>query len=95
MASELASVMRVFPQTMVNITVSAEGKALLDTDADIQAAIEAAAAKLGDAGRILVRASGTEPLVRVMVEGPDQAEIEDLAGRVADIIRERTETCGQ
>lgn len=94
-ASELASIMRVFPQTMVNITVSAEGKALLDTDEDIQAAVEAAAAELGDAGRILVRASGTEPLVRVMVEGPDQAEIEALAGRVADVIRERTGACGQ
>ena len=89
-ASELASVMRVFPQTMVNITVDSAGKALLDTDDAIQTAIREAAEELGDAGRILVRASGTEPLVRVMVEGPDQPAIEALAQRVAQVIRQRT-----
>ena len=94
-ASELASVMRVFPQTMENITVSAKGKTLLDTDVEIQTAIQAAADQLGDAGRILVRASGTEPLVRVMVEGPKQAEIEALARRVANVIWERTGVCDQ
>ena len=89
-ASELAACMQVFPQTMINITVSPAGKALLDTDEEILAAIDAAAAELGETGRILVRASGTEPLVRVMVEGADQAEIEAIAGRVADVIRRRT-----
>ena len=94
-ASELAAVMRVFPQTMVNITVSAAGKELLETDPVIIATIDAAANELGKAGRILVRASGTEPLVRVMVEGADQREIQDTAERVAEVIRRRTASCGQ
>ena len=94
-ASQLASVMQVFPQTMINITVSPDGKAILDTDGEILAAVDAAAAELGDAGRILVRPSGTEPLVRVMVEGPDQARIEDIAARVAHVIQKRTAVCGQ
>ena len=87
--------MRVFPQTMVNITVSAAGKELLETDPVIIATIDAAANELGEAGRILVRASGTEPLVRVMVEGADQREIQDTAERVAEVIRRRTASCGQ
>lgn len=88
-ASALASVMRVYPQTLLNITVTPEGKAKWESDPEISAAIREAKERLAGNGRILVRVSGTEPLIRVMVEGEDQAEIEEIAGRVAAVIRER------
>ena len=85
-ASEVASVMTVLPQTLVNIKASAELKAMLDTDSDIINAIEKVKNTLGKRGRILVRASGTEPLIRVMLEGEDIAEIKRLAKGVAAVI---------
>ena len=89
--SELASVMAKAPQTMINLTVSANGKRLFYTDAVIKQAISEATTKLGKDGRIVVRPSGTEPLIRVMVEGSDEKAIDDIANRVADIIKERLE----
>ena len=88
-ASETASVMTVLPQTLVNIKASPELKAMLNTDSDILSAIEEVKKILGKRGRILVRASGTEPLIRVMLEGEDIAEIKRLAKRVAKIIEEK------
>lgn len=88
-ASELASIMQVFPQTMVNVTASPELKALLKTDEDIKNAINSVASKLGDEGRILVRASGTEPLVRVMLEGKNIKEIAAMAEEVAAVIKSK------
>ena len=85
-ASEVASVMTVLPQTLVNIKAPAELKAKLDTDSDIINAIEKVKNNLGDRGRILVRASGTEPLIRVMLEGENIAEIKRLAKEVAAVI---------
>lgn len=87
--SELAGIMKTYPQTCVNIKTTQEGKALLDTDEEIIEAIEKVKAKLGNNGRILVRPSGTEPLIRVMLEGQELSEIEQLANWVADIIKER------
>ena len=84
-ASELASVMQVYPQTMINVNASAELKALLKTDADIINAIDSVTKKLGDNGRILVRASGTEPLIRVMLEGKNIKEIAAMAKEVAAV----------
>ena len=88
-ASELASVMQVFPQTMVNVSATPELKSLLKTDADIKNAINSVAEKLGDEGRILVRASGTEPLIRVMLEGKNIKEIAALAEDVAAVIKSK------
>lgn len=88
-ASELTSIMQVFPQTMVNVTASPELKALLKTDEDIKNAINSVASKLGDEGRILVRASGTEPLVRVMLEGKNIKEIAAMAEEVAAVIKSK------
>jgi len=85
-ASETASVMTVLPQTLVNIKASPELKAKLTDDKDITAAIEEVKRTLGKRGRILVRASGTEPLIRVMLEGEDIVEIKKLAKQVAKVI---------
>ena len=89
-ASELASVMTAYPQVLVNVTADTEGKAKLKTDEKIIGAIKDAEKKLGDNGRILVRASGTEPLVRVMLEGENIVEINDIAQSVANVIKEQT-----
>lgn len=87
--SSLTTLMRRFPQVMVNVQISAEGKLLYYTDAEIRHAVQKAEDSLGTRGRIIVRPSGTEPLIRVMTEGEDQQEIEAVAHQVADIIRER------
>lgn len=85
-ASEVASVMTVLPQTLVNIKASPELKEKLNTDSDIKTAIESVKKELGKRGRILVRASGTEPLIRVMLEGENIAGIKRLAREVAAVI---------
>lgn len=87
--SELADVMEQYPQVMVNVKVSNDRKALLDTDADVKAVIKQAEQTLGRDGRILVRASGTEPLIRVMAEGKNKDEIGRLADQVAVTIQRK------
>ena len=86
---ELASEIEIFPQVLKNVKVSAFGKHRLSEDNDIKLAVEAAEKELGDNGRVLVRASGTEPLVRVMLEGKDKEQIEKLAMMIAQIVEER------
>jgi len=82
--TELTSGMPRFPQTLVNVRT--ESSVDLEGSAQIQSAIRAAESKLAERGRILVRASGTEPVVRVMVEGENETEVvklaEDLAGEI-------------
>lgn len=87
--SELASVMTRYPQSMINVHVSPEGKLNFYTDPQVKAAVEEAKKKLGDNGRIVVRVSGTEPLIRVMTEGQDKEFIEQVAKDTASIVRER------
>ena len=87
--SELASVMTRYPQTMINLTISAEGKIAFYTDREIAEALDNAKTTLGQTGRIVVRPSGTEPLIRVMVEGMDTELIERVAGDVANVISTR------
>jgi phosphoglucosamine mutase len=85
--AELAAVMTVFPQILVNVRgVNHRG---LPNDAVIAAAVAAAEAELGDTGRVLLRPSGTEPMVRVMVEAADQPTADRLAHSLADVVRER------
>ena len=85
--SELADqAMTSLPQVLVNVRV--RDKHGWQDVAAIRDAIAAAEAQLGEDGRVLVRASGTEQLLRVMVEGKDQAEIEQLAHAIADVVRE-------
>ncbi len=87
--SELASVMTRFPQTTINLKISKEGKLAFYTDSEVNAKIDEVKEALGRSGRILVRPSGTEPLIRVMVEGMDTEQIERLAKDVADVISNR------
>ncbi|MBQ5592198.1 MAG: phosphoglucosamine mutase [Clostridia bacterium] len=87
--SELAAEMPVFPQVLINVRVSQMGKARCNNDIEIRKAIESAERELGDGGRVLVRVSGTEPLVRVMLEGRDEEKIRILAEEIAEVIKER------
>ena len=86
---ELADEIEIFPQVLTNVRVSALGKLRLKEDPDINLAIEEAKKELGEDGRVLVRASGTEPLVRVMIEGKDKEQINRLAAQIAEVVRER------
>ncbi len=77
--SSLATLMTRFPQVMVNVEVSNEGKLRFYTDSKIKEATQRVQNQLGRKGRIVVRPCGTEPLLRVMVEGENEAEIQELA----------------
>jgi phosphoglucosamine mutase len=81
--SELASVMKRYPQYMVNISVSNEAKIAFYTHKAVKKELENAKKKLGDTGRLVVRPSGTEPLIRVMAEGLDEAQTSALAEETA------------
>jgi phosphoglucosamine mutase len=83
--ADLAAVMTRFPQVMVNVTVT-DRAAAVRADA-VQSAVRAAEASLGESGRVLLRPSGTESLVRVMVEAATAEQAEALANQVADAVR--------
>ena len=83
--SELAAPFKVYPQVLVNVKV--KDKAAAQADPDVQAEVDKVAAELGDTGRILVRESGTEPLIRVMVEAQDETVCHSLVDRVVDVIK--------
>jgi phosphoglucosamine mutase len=85
--SELASLMTVYPQVLVNVPgVDQHG---LEGDTAIADAVRAAEAQLGDTGRVLLRPSGTEPLVRVMVEAADHDIATAIAEQLAAVVRDR------
>ena len=85
--SKLAAPMTVYPQVLMNVRVKDKKEA--QDDPAVQAAVKAVAEELGNAGRILVRESGTEPLVRVMVEAESKDCCQELAERVVAVIREQ------
>jgi phosphoglucosamine mutase len=84
--STLAKVMTVYPQVLINIDVSA--KPPIEELDQLQAAITEAEAELKDQGRVLVRYSGTQPMCRVMVEGPTEPLTRQIAERLADVVKE-------
>ena len=73
------------PQTLVNVEVGEPVE--IGSEPTISDAVEAAESELGTKGRVVLRASGTEPVIRVMVEGEDQATVRALASRLADSVR--------
>jgi phosphoglucosamine mutase len=83
--SELGKLMTKFPQLLVNVRVKSQIG--WQENAAISAAVAAGEAELGDSGRILVRSSGTEPLIRVMAEGPCQTELKRIVNNIADVVK--------
>lgn len=87
--SELADVMYKFPQVMINVRITPRDKEVWKNDSVITDLIEKHEQTLGESGRILVRESGTEPLIRVMIEGKDFSQINDMAVEIAETIKSR------
>jgi phosphoglucosamine mutase len=85
--SELAKLMKVFPQRLINVEV--KNKPPIETLPEIVAAVEHVERILGDVGRVLVRYSGTQPMCRVMVEGPTNEETDKYCGEIAEVVRKK------
>ena len=88
-ASELSDEIKIYPQVLVNAKVTNENKKRYMEDEEVVKAFDEVSAKLGDTGRLLVRPSGTEPLVRVMIEGEDTKSITEMAGELADMLSKK------
>ena len=82
--SELAKLMTKYPQTLLNVPV--KDKNGWEENRAIQEVVAKYTEELGDNGQILVRASGTEPLIRIMAEGPSQLQLEEIAGKIAAVV---------
>lgn len=87
--AQLSKVMTVYPQVLINVPVTPEGKMKYNNDEYIISAVQEAEMELHGDGRVLVRVSGTEPLVRVMLEGMDTEKITRLGNYIADVVKER------
>ncbi|UUM11875.1 phosphoglucosamine mutase [Clostridiaceae bacterium HFYG-1003] len=85
--SELAGVMKELPQVLVNVRVRADKKTIHESDPQVIEKIREMEAVLHGQGRVLIRPSGTEPLLRIMLEGEDQSEIDRMAHELADLIK--------
>ena len=85
--SELAAPLKIYPQVLESVRVT--DKKAAQNDEAVQAVVKNVAEALGDTGRILVRESGTEPVVRVMVEAPDHDTCQKYVSEVVDVIRDR------
>ena len=88
-ASELASIIKLYPQVLINAKVNAEKKYDYEKDEDIKKAIEEVEKEFAGNGRVLIRPSGTEPLVRVMIEGEDQEYITKRAKDIVNLIEKK------
>lgn len=87
--SNLSKLMIRYPQVIVNVKVSDSGKLHFYTDHDVKKVVDDVKNTLSDSGRVVVRVSGTEPLVRVMLEGENMDQIEKFANLIADVVRNR------
>jgi phosphoglucosamine mutase len=86
--AELKQGMRKFPQIMINVPVSATGQQRLSGSEKINEVVRSIEAELDGRGRVILRPSGTEPLIRVTLEGDDRDQVERLAKHLADTVRE-------
>ena len=88
-ASELCEIIKMYPQVLVNAKVSSDKKNQYKEDKEIQEEIEKLEKEFAGNGRVLIRPSGTEPLIRVMIEGENQEYIKEKAERLAKLIEEK------
>jgi phosphoglucosamine mutase len=85
---QLRADLTLYPQVLINVKTAK--KIDLEQHVEIQAAVKLAEKELADSGRVLLRASGTEPKIRVMVEGENQSQVQMLAQRIADVVTQAT-----
>lgn len=85
--AELAAPMQTFPQVLINVEVA--DKTTAAAAPSVRSAVDEAEAELGDTGRILLRPSGTEPMIRVMVEAPEEGTAQRVAARVAEAVSDQ------
>ena len=88
-ASEISSIMKAYPQVLVNAKIKSDKKDEYKNDPEIKAEIEKLETEFSGNGRVLIRASGTEPLIRVMIEGENQEYIKEKATKLAKLIEEK------
>ena len=87
--SELAGIMRRYPQVLINVKVREEAKGQYENDGDVTEIIQKVETEMAGEGRVLIRPSGTEALIRVMIEGLDQKVIDKQAKEIADVIKKK------
>lgn len=85
---QLCAGMPRFPQVLINVELGAANAAQIMSTPQVQSTVASVEQTLGDTGRVLLRPSGTEPLVRVMVEGREMAQVTELANRIASTVRQ-------
>jgi phosphoglucosamine mutase len=85
--TQLGAELTLYPQVLINVSI--KKRIDLEASAELQAAVAAAERELNGSGRVLLRASGTEPKIRVMVEGQSQAQVQSLAERIAEVVRQQ------
>lgn len=88
-ASKICNIIKKYPQAQINVKVNNDKKMMYKEDKEIMEQIENLSKKLGNDGRVIIRPSGTEPLIRIMVEGQKQEEIETEAKQIADLIKNK------
>lgn len=87
--SELSKAMKKYPQVLLNVKVREEAKGQYENDSQVTKVIKEVEKSLNGDGRVLIRASGTEALIRVMIEGLDQEDINKKAKKIADVIEKK------
>ncbi len=87
--TSLCNIMQVYPQVLVNAKVDSNKKNDYEKDKDIQEMVEKLKKEFSGEGRVIIRPSGTEPLVRVMIEGKDKEKISKEAKKLATLIEEK------
>ena len=85
----MTEIIKLYPQVLINAKVNSDKKYDYEKDAEIKNAIDKLEKEFAGNGRVLIRPSGTEPLVRVMIEGEDQEYITKKAREIADLIEEK------